>query len=63
MPPRPRVQVKVRWRTDCGREAEWRRLATLLLAKAMPPHERGRGTVEPGDEPQGEPLDQISFYT
>ena len=60
MPPKISVRVKVVWRADSGREACWRQLAKLLLAKAMPPHAYGRAAVEPGDERQEEPHNQSS---
>jgi hypothetical protein len=60
MPPKISVRVQVRWRADSGREACWRQLAKLLLARAMPSHAYGRAAVEPGDERQEEPVDQTS---
>ena len=46
MPPKTSVGVQVRWHADSGREAQWRQLARLLLAKAMPSHGHGRAAQE-----------------
>jgi hypothetical protein len=61
MAPKISVRVQVRWRADSGREACWRQLATLLLARVIPSQERGRAMVEPGDERQIEPDNQSAI--
>ena len=48
MPPKTSVGVQVRWHADSGREAQWRQLARLLLAKAMPSHGHGRAASRTG---------------